>query len=223
LINSGSPVYLRSGNTTTSLLQIDEINVNGIWRSGAPIYTLDNGTLNALKVGSIRARLLYTDATFATTTTLGFAAATVNQLDINEINIQVGDGLGTLTSANIFRLNIPTTLSSPSRIGSVKLSTQDFAGVSGSQLVRLNNAINNWLKIDGSPTIRGDLSPPFIPDETSGQITRIFGSGAAPTQGSWKRGDIVFNQFPASGGFAGWVCTTAGTPGTWKTFGAISA
>jgi hypothetical protein len=46
---------------------------------------------------------------------------------------------------------------------------------------------------------------------------------AAPTTGTWVVGDIVYNDTPTAGGFIGWVCTTAGTPGTWKTFGAISA
>ena len=46
---------------------------------------------------------------------------------------------------------------------------------------------------------------------------------AAPTTGTWAVGDIVYNDTPAAGGFIGWVCTTAGTPGTCKTFGAISA
>lgn len=27
---------------------------------------------------------------------------------------------------------------------------------------------------------------------------------------------------PTAGGVMGWVCTTAGSPGTWKTFGAIT-
>jgi len=46
---------------------------------------------------------------------------------------------------------------------------------------------------------------------------------AAPTTGEWAAGDIVWNRSPAPGGFAGWICTAAGTPGTWKPFGAISA
>ena len=46
---------------------------------------------------------------------------------------------------------------------------------------------------------------------------------ASPTTGTWKLGDIVYNSAPAAGGYIGWVCTTAGTSGTWKTFGAISA
>jgi hypothetical protein len=46
---------------------------------------------------------------------------------------------------------------------------------------------------------------------------------AAPTTGTWKRGTVIYNSAPSAAGFVGWVCTTAGTPGTWKTFGAISA
>ena len=49
-----------------------------------------------------------------------------------------------------------------------------------------------------------------------------FGS-AAPTTGTWRVGDKVWDVTPSAGGTMGWVCTTAGTPGTWKTFGAVTA
>jgi hypothetical protein len=52
---------------------------------------------------------------------------------------------------------------------------------------------------------------------------RLAWRSAVPTTGTWLRGDIVYNFSPTAGDFIGWVCTTAGTPGTWKTFGAISA
>jgi hypothetical protein len=48
-------------------------------------------------------------------------------------------------------------------------------------------------------------------------------AAAAPTTGTWLQGEVVYNTAPAAGGFVGWVCTTSGTPGTWKTFGVISA
>lgn len=52
---------------------------------------------------------------------------------------------------------------------------------------------------------------------------RIATSGtAAPTAGAYVVGDVVINSAPAAGGVFAWVCTTAGTPGTWKTV-AISA
>jgi len=40
---------------------------------------------------------------------------------------------------------------------------------------------------------------------------------AAPTVGAYKVGDVVFNTVPTASGVFCWVCTTAGTPGTWKT------
>lgn len=50
---------------------------------------------------------------------------------------------------------------------------------------------------------------------------RVTTGTAAPTTGTWARGDKVINSTPSAGGFAGWVCVTAGTPGTWKGYGAI--
>lgn len=46
---------------------------------------------------------------------------------------------------------------------------------------------------------------------------------AAPTLGTFKRGDVVFHRTPSASGNVGWICTTAGTPGTWKTWGTIAA
>jgi parallel beta-helix repeat protein len=46
---------------------------------------------------------------------------------------------------------------------------------------------------------------------------------AAPTTGTWAVGDMVYNSTPTAGSYLGWVCITAGTPGTWKGFGLIQA
>lgn len=64
----------------------------------------------------------------------------------------------------------------------------------------------------------------FITDVRYGSLE--FGNvtvpgSAAPTVGTWAVGDKVYNTAPAAGGKLGWVCTTAGSPGTWKAFGAI--
>ena len=56
----------------------------------------------------------------------------------------------------------------------------------------------------------------------NGQKTDEYRLSAAPTIGTWKVGEIVYNTAPVAGGTTGWICTTAGTPGTWKTFGAIA-
>lgn len=44
-----------------------------------------------------------------------------------------------------------------------------------------------------------------------------------PTTGTWNLGDKVYNLTPTPGGYEGWICTTAGTPGIWKGFGLIQS
>lgn len=54
--------------------------------------------------------------------------------------------------------------------------------------------------------------------------TSVKGTGAraaAPSSGTHVLGEVVLNADPIAGGKVGWVCTAAGTPGTWKAFGAI--
>jgi hypothetical protein len=46
---------------------------------------------------------------------------------------------------------------------------------------------------------------------------------AAPTTGYHAPPEIVWNTAPAAGGAPGWVCVTAGTPGTWKAMASLAA
>lgn len=46
---------------------------------------------------------------------------------------------------------------------------------------------------------------------------------APPAAGVHQVGSTRINTVPTAGGNYGWVCTGAGVPGTWKTFGAIAA
>lgn len=57
-------------------------------------------------------------------------------------------------------------------------------------------------------------------------LTTPFAQGyrnAAPTVGTFVKGDITWNSDPDSGEPIGWVCTVGGSPGTWKSFGTIAA
>ena len=67
----------------------------------------------------------------------------------------------------------------------------------------------------------------FADDSAATEVNGILGKlsfgAAAPTVGLHAHGEIVFNSAPASGGVPGWVCTTAGTPGTWRAFGVLAS
>lgn len=44
-------------------------------------------------------------------------------------------------------------------------------------------------------------------------------TGSAPASGTWAKGDKCDNANPAVGNPKGWICTVAGTPGTWVSTG----
>lgn len=46
---------------------------------------------------------------------------------------------------------------------------------------------------------------------------------AAPVSGTYPKNFIIWNTDPVSNGAIGWVCVTAGTPGTWRSFGNINS
>lgn len=53
------------------------------------------------------------------------------------------------------------------------------------------------------------------------QNKRFSVGDAAPTVGSFRKGDIVWNEDPKPTGYVGWICVRDGTPGEWKPFGTI--
>jgi len=55
-----------------------------------------------------------------------------------------------------------------------------------------------------------------------GKLKHVYGE-AAPSSGTWGRGDICWNTVADASGNVGWVCITAGTSGTWKSFGTIAS
>ena len=62
-------------------------------------------------------------------------------------------------------------------------------------------------------TVKGDVS----------FASKKFTTGtAAPTEGMFSKGDICWNQNPASDNYIGWVCVQEGAPGVWLPFGAIA-
>lgn len=75
----------------------------------------------------------------------------------------------------------------------------------------------------------------FFPDGTlfSGSMNHV-GSGPRGTQRwwgtgppsagvrTWTLGDQIINAAPTAGGYIGWICITAGNPGTWRAYGLIA-
>lgn len=50
-------------------------------------------------------------------------------------------------------------------------------------------------------------------------VNRMYYGSAIPVSGTYRQGDYIKNSSPAVGQPKGWVCTVAGTPGTWVSEG----
>ena len=85
-------------------------------------------------------------------------------------------------------------------------------GFKDAEVVALSRSLQAW----PSSSVSGDLA--VLPHQTFrlGGGVGVFSASAIPSTGTWKRGDVVWNTAPSAGGTPGWVCVTAGTPGTWK-------
>jgi hypothetical protein len=46
---------------------------------------------------------------------------------------------------------------------------------------------------------------------------------SAPVAGTWAQGDICWKTGVSAGGSPGWVCTTGGSPGTWKAMASVAS
>ncbi len=57
---------------------------------------------------------------------------------------------------------------------------------------------------------------------TSLVAPRWYSGTAIPTTGTYNVGDIIWNCNPSSGSPSGWLCYTAGTPGSFQAFGIAS-
>lgn len=89
----------------------------------------------------------------------------------------------------------------------------------GFYFLSLNTTAEVW--VDEVSVSFGELAPinaaKFGSLELNGKTFTTL--SAAPTTGTWKVGDHVFNSAPAVGSPKGWICTVAGTPGTWVSEG----
>ena len=89
--------------------------------------------------------------------------------------------------------------------------------------------LNEWPQITEGPFLIVKIIELFrdvnkkVNALASGSFGATDGVGtAAPTTGTWARGDYIKNSAPSEAGGAGskyvihgWICTVAGAPGTW--------
>lgn len=142
------------------------------------------------------------------------------------IRIEAGTGFGrnTITN-NVLAANAGGYGIYDNGAGSGNLISNNVFTDESSPVVQTSNIyVNDSVVIESNRNLIGTSGYPNV---VSGTIKQYLNSwqyaSAAPTTGKWTVGDTFYNSAPTAGGTIGFVCITAGTPGTWKTWGAISA
>jgi hypothetical protein len=147
----------------------------------------------------------------------GYAGAGAPTLRANRVN-------SSMTPINTTDGNLTVIYDSVSKrfVGVVSYSLDNalatnfgsYVGISGTGTIYYNVAtfISGAY---GMPAVTAML--PFLGSSslaTNGFNSIHYGT-AAPTVGTWQRGDILWKRDATSGATPGYVCTVAGTPGTW--------
>lgn len=151
-----------------------------------------------------------------------------NRIDGVGIAIELGEGGATVLSGNVIRnYNGAYFFTVANLLNQIQsLVVQDtIVGDPSSGSFVFNGTVNNLYIVTqsngaGMKFIGVDLNKikgTYYPEN----LVVDQGSDVAPTAGRWARGDRVLIKNVAAGGYSGFICTTLGTPGTWKRYGAI--
>jgi len=136
-----------------------------------------------------------------------------------------GNAIGAITETQYYGIRINATT-----VTDTQIDSNEF-GNSVSNVAISNESGANWQTLRTHIGSNNDYRGSSITTRVGGATGFMTGSmgeiivytTGAPTSGTWKVGDKAMNTAPSASGYIGWVCVTAGTPGTWKAWGSIVA
>ena len=182
----------------------------------------DNGSASTLSAASaIRVNRLYTDQFVSVLGNLFLSSADAGDASgqlYSVIDISGGD-YATQTKyiqGNTFAFT-GTLAAYPANLAVTPCSY----GADNTSVITPNDFVFSQGNI--SSKIKGALQSNYALDDYAG-LNRFLGwASSYPVSGTYQQGDLVNNLNPSAGGasYLGWVCTTGGSPGTWKGYGLI--
>ena len=148
-------------------------------------------------------------------------AATIRVLEISSNVLRDTCAGGNSTSAikvGTTAITIPIARITGNTIQNLTGNTIDYwlemTGVAGNKVAILDVTGLIWVGVTNGWFVSGYT-----------EASRLLGwrNSAAPTVGTWERGDVVLKSNPSASGETGYVCVSSGTPGTWKNINGIAA
>jgi hypothetical protein len=213
---TGSPkqLVMRSGPDRIWSTEHIELEKNkSLWINNNPV--LSESTLGSTVIASSLTSV-------GTLSSLHVAGATIlattkaSELDTDKIVLSEGSEVVTVT-ANSIDANLDLDLT----VAGQQVLHADSNNINiGNQ----NSTARN-IRLFGNVSVNVNTPDPSLQFSVAGNIGfagRKFITGtAAPIAGTFSVGDTCWNTTPNIGGYMGWVCISAGTPGQWAPFGMI--
>lgn len=212
LIASAMPIIRSRTSNVKSVISIGRITGTAVLSGVGP--TIKNSFLSfdegqtELYIGDVDVTLSYVSG--SNLFLANFAGVT--KLVLGNWNLTFADTTGTLSTANIAYMQLPTTaLANGSRIGMQRYRTN-------SAQVRLTNIDNSTIDyLDGQPVQVN--AGPYITSSVQTRV-RTFHVTALPTVGKWFSGDVLYLISPGTTIKLCYVCSAsgdfAGTPPTFQ-------
>lgn len=207
---------------TTVFTLVEGNSVNNCGYDGIFLTSVNNAVIRDNVTNNNTRSGIYASSTIGLTIQNNFSAYNT----LYGIQLITGTGLGRATitgntlAANAGGYGIYDNANGSNNVISNNFFTDESSPVVQTTSIYVND---NSVVINNNRTLTGTAGIPTIGGGTAKQQLNSWQYlSAAPATGTWSVGDIVYNSAPASAGYIGFVCTVAGTPGTWKTFGLIS-
>lgn len=212
-------VSTHPSNTNSTNITIN--NIVAEHRKSFGVFNFTNGTVENFAISNFDITTHYHSGTgnLAILPPNGL----VGKFSFKNGRIKIIDDTGTLTGADFFTINLPV----PTEISywcNVHLEC-----LTGPFKIRVNGAISEFTELSEAiledrtgfgPVLRDYGYKRIATGNTEGTNKIMYGD-RIPLNGTYKKGDVIYNIVPVNNGNRGWVCTTSGTPGTWEPFGII--
>ena len=130
---------------------------------------------------------------------------------------------GTATSIDLRGANLASATTPLTLIGTSSTEFTKFVIPFIATETTLRLLFTDTIELKEVSVFEGVVGSEGFSQDTFVNTFRQWQFNAAPTVGTWRQGDVVWNTGATAGGSPGFVCTTAGTPGTWKAMANVAA
>ena len=235
-VSNTGVIWTGEGNTRQLTQQQDRLfSSNSVDIATGNQYRIDNRVvLNSTTLGSdVRQSSLTTTGTLQNLSTEG-SLNVDNFMFYDEVNNRFGLGIeapnGAFSVGSIeHEFVVDNNEVGKFKVGSwttseISIITDDTTRIHVSETGRIT--LHDKVKVQGKLGVNVNNVSADVDLDVAGAMRfsgkKMESAIAAPVDGSYKLGDVVWNNAPRPSGYVGWICVREGTPGEWSPFGLIA-